>query len=117
MKSLAYRVEEVDGEFQVWTPDFEVGAWVGSGATREAALRDAALNMSETLNEILASLPSNELLPSALTAPQLLGRALAKNADVYHFELSEEGRWLGSVFVATKEAKRDEIIALIGSLK
>lgn len=56
-------------------------------------------------------------LDAELTAPQLLGRALAKNADVYHFELSEEGRWLGSVFVVNDPKKRDEIIALIGSLK
>lgn len=71
---------------------------IQDGITRGKLLRGAKLNPD-------------------LTAPQLLERARELKASVYHFELTDGSKYLGSVFVVREERLRDEIKSAVQSVE
>lgn len=56
MNGLNYEIKQMeDGEWQVWTPacDYNCGACIGSGPTRESAISDARLNLISAYREMI----------------------------------------------------------------
>jgi hypothetical protein len=72
-----------------------------------------AIEDGQKLGKILRGAKLNP----ALTAPQLLERARELKASVYHFELTDDGKYLGSVFVVREERLRDEIKSAVQSVQ